>query len=118
MTTSYCIFVNELIINTYIGIYDFEKKNSQNVCFDVKLKISKSNLDEINQQTMYDYEEIIKTLKKITTSKHWLLLEDLGNYIIHNFSKDKTIEEIYLKIGKLDIFNDVKNIGVILKYSR
>ena len=67
---------------------------------------------ENNLNTIVNYEDVIKTIKKITNKKHYLLLETLSEDIFFKLFKDSKIKKIKLRIEKLDIIKNTSSVGI------
>ena len=107
------ILVKDLIIKILVGIHNFEKKKKQRVRFNIEIIID-SNLapDESNLNSIVNYEDIIKSIKKITNKRHYPLLETLGEDIFFRLFKDTKIKKIKLRIEKLDIIKNTSSVGI------
>ena len=107
------IFIKDLILNILVGIHNFEKKKKQRVKFNVEINID-PNLSphENDLDTIVNYEDVIKTIKKITNKKHYLLLETLSEDIFFKLFKDSKIKKIKLRIEKLDIIKNTSSVGI------
>ena len=107
------VIIKDLILNILIGIHNFEKKKKQRVKFNVEINID-PNLSphENDLDTIVNYEDVIKTIKKITNKKHYLLLETLSEDIFFKLFKDSKIKKIKLRIEKLDIIKNTSSVGI------
>ena len=113
------ILVKDLIIKILVGIHNFEKKNKQRVRFNIEIIID-PNLapDESNLNSIVNYEDIIKSIKKITNKRHYPLLETLGEDIFFRLFKDTKIKKIKLRIEKLDIIKNTSSVGIEIEKIR
>ena len=113
------ILVKDLIIKILVGIHNFEKKKKQRVRFNIEIIID-PNLapDESNLNSIVNYEDIIKSIKKITNKRHYPLLETLGEDIFFRLFKDTKIKKIKLRIEKLDIIRNTSSVGIEIEKIR
>ena len=113
------ILVKDLIIKILVGIHNFEKKKKQRVRFNIEIIID-PNLapDESNLNSIVNYEDIIKSIKKITNKRHYPLLETLGEDIFFRLFKDTKIKKIKLRIEKLDIIKNTSSVGIEIEKIR
>tara|TARA_B100000427_G_scaffold313869_1_gene306569 strand:+ start:260 stop:664 length:405 start_codon:yes stop_codon:yes gene_type:complete len=113
------ILVKDLIIKILVGIHNFEKKKKQRVRFNIEIVID-PNLapDESNLNSIVNYEDIIKSIKKITNKRHYPLLETLGEDIFFRLFKDTKIKKIKLRIEKLDIIKNTSSVGIEIEKIR
>ena len=113
------ILVKDLIIKILVGIHNFEKKKKQRVRFNIEIIID-PNLapDESNLNSIVNYEDIIKSIKKVTNKRHYPLLETLGEDIFFRLFKDTKIKKIKLRIEKLDIIKNTSSVGIEIEKVR
>ena len=113
------ILVKYLIIKILVGIHNFEKKKKQRVRFNIEIIID-PNLapDESNLNSIVNYEDIIKSIKKVTNKRHYPLLETLGEDIFFRLFKDTKIKKIKLRIEKLDIIKNTSSVGIEIEKIR
>ena len=74
--------------------------------------------DESNLNSIVNYEDIIKSIKKITNKRHYPLLETLGENIFFRLFKDTKIKKIKLRIEKLDIIKNTSSVGIEIEKIR
>ncbi len=102
----YKIHIEDLTINTIIGILDFERVSKQRVI--VNLEIIYNYIDKF----FIDYSLVIKEIEELFYKKEYRLLEeaidDIGSNLISLYPK---ITSLYIKISKPDI---IKNASVSL----
>ena len=110
---NYKVFIKDLVIKTYIGIYPSEKINKQRVRFNISI-LAKDNIKNVKNDIsqFVSYEDIINKIKKILSYGHIPLLETLADKIAVECLKNKKILLIEIKIEKLDIFKDAKSVGI------
>lgn len=100
------IHIEELTIDTIIGILDFERNIKQKVIIETRINYNHTENQFIN------YATVIKDIEKCLYEREYLLLEDALNDISHVLFKNYSqMEELYLKISKPDI---IKNATVSL----
>ena len=110
---NYKVFIKDLVIKTYIGIYPSEKINKQRVRFNISI-LAKDNIKKVKNDIsqFVSYEDIINKIKKILSYGHIPLLETLADKIAVECLKNKKILLIEIKIEKLDIFKDAESVGI------
>ena len=95
------IHIDELTIDTIIGILDFERKLKQKVVIETKINYFYTENNFINYALVID--DIENALNK---NKYELLedaLNDISRVLFENYSQ---IESLYLKIAKPDIIKN------------
>jgi len=100
------IHIEELTIDTIIGILDFERNSKQKVIIETKINYNYEENQFIN------YATVIGDIEKLLYEKKYLLLEealnDISGVLLQKYTK---IEYLYIKISKPDI---IKNATVSL----
>ncbi|AGF48075.1 dihydroneopterin aldolase [Candidatus Kinetoplastibacterium oncopeltii TCC290E] len=113
------ILIHDLIIESSVGILEREINNKQQIKIAaiLKLESSDTNIDDIKH--VLDYRQVVEIITKITTSKHFGLIETLS-YNISDELMNTFPEIISLKmtITKFNVFSNCKNISIEEKYYR
>ena len=113
------VLIKDLIFNTSIGIHDFEKKQKQQIKFNVEIDINsflKPSNNNLN--TIVNYEDVINNIKTLTQKKHYALLEVLAEDIFFNLFKNKNIIKVKLKIEKPEIIKNTASVGIEITKKR
>tara|TARA_B100001123_G_scaffold180678_1_gene206942 strand:- start:188 stop:592 length:405 start_codon:yes stop_codon:yes gene_type:complete len=113
------IFVKDLILKISVGIHDFEKKKKQRVKFNIGINTSPNLVpDDSNLDSIINYEDVIKNIKKITNKKHYPLLETLAEKIFLKIFENNKVEKVKLRIEKLDILKNTSSVGIEIEKSK
>jgi|TARA_B100001741_G_scaffold219453_1_gene182031 dihydroneopterin aldolase len=110
---TYKILINELTLDTFIGIHDFEKEKKQKIAISLSLDVD-DNISgtEHKIENFVSYEHIVNDIKSILKKGHIDLLETLGEKIVELCFKDKRVLTIKLKLEKLEVFKDASSVGI------
>jgi len=113
------ILVRDLILKISVGIHGFEKKKKQRVKFNIDVNAD-SNLvpDDNNLGSVINYEDVIKNIKKITSKKHYSLLETLAEKIFLKLFENRRVKKVKLRIEKLDILKNTSSVGIEIEKSK
>ena len=107
------VIINDLILNIFIGIHNFEKKKRQRVKFNIEILtnpyVFPNNKD---LKSIINYEEIVYKIEKLSNLKHHELLEDLSENIFNMLFQNKLVKKVNLKIEKIDIIKKTKSVGI------
>ena len=107
------VLIKDLIFNTSIGIHGFEKKQKQQIKFNIEIDISSSlKPSNTNLNTIVNYEDVISSVKILTQKKHYDLLEVLAEDIFLDLFENKNIIKIKLKIEKPEIIKNTASVGI------
>ena len=107
------VFIHNLLLDVFIGIYDFEKEKPQavQISLDVFVPETGADLDE-NINNVVCYEKLVKGIKKIALKGHINLVETLAEEIAQMSLKEQRISHLTVKIEKLDIFQEAQSVGI------
>ena len=113
------ILIKDLVLKMLVGIHKFEKKKKQRVRFNLIINIDQNLIpNDKDLKSIVNYEQIIKTITKITSRKHYLLLETLAEKIFFKLFENPGIKKILLRIEKLDIIKNATSVGIELEKTR
>ena len=113
------VLIKDLIFNTSIGIHDFEKKQKQQIKFNIEIDINSSlKPSNANLNAIVNYEDVISNIKILTQKKHYDLLEVLAEDIFLNLFKNKNIIKVKLKIEKPEIIENTTSVGIEITKKR
>ena len=113
------ILIRDLILKISVGIHGFEKRKKQRVKFNIDINTDPSLIpDDNNLDSIINYEDVIKNIKKITNRKHYLLLETLAEKIFLKLFENKRVKKVKLRIEKLDVFENTSSVGIEIEKSK
>ena len=110
---TYKILINQLILDAFIGIHDFEKKKKQKIAISLSLDVN-DNISGIEHkiENFVSYEHIVADIKSILKKGHIDLLETLGEEIVDLCFKDERVLTIKIKLEKLEVFKETSSVGI------
>ena len=113
------ILIKDLILKISVGIHNFEKKKKQRVKFNLDINTDPGLVpDDNNLNSIINYEDVIKNIKKITNKKHYLLLETLAEKIFLKLFENMGVKKVKLRIEKLDVFKNTSSVGIEIEKSK
>ena len=113
------ILVKDLILKISVGIHSFEKRKKQRVRFNIDINADPGLIpDDNNLDSIINYENIIKDIKKITNKKHYFLLETLAEKIFLKLFENIRVKKVKLRIEKLDVFKNTSSVGIEIEKSK
>ena len=113
------VLIKDLVLNTLVGIHNFEKKKKQRVKFNLIINIDQNLIpNDKDLKSIVNYEQVIKTISKITSRKHFPLLETLAEKIFLKLFENPRIKKILLRIEKLDVIKNTTSVGIELEKTR
>ena len=113
------VLIKDLVLKMFVGIHNFEKKKKQRVRFNLIINIDQNLIpNDKDLKSIVNYEQVIKTMKKITSRKHYPLLETLAEKIFSKLFENMRIKKIILRIEKLDVIKNTSSVGIELEKTR
>ena len=113
------ILIKDLVLKMLVGIHDFEKREKQRVRINLVINIDQNLIpNEKKQKSIVNYEQVIKTIMRITSRKHYPLLETLAEKIFLKLFENLRIKKILLRIEKLDVIKNTASVGIELEKTR
>ena len=113
------ILIKDLVLKMLIGIHNFEKKKKQRVRFNLVINIDQNLIpNDKDLKSIVNYEQVIKTIIRITSRRHYPLLETLAEKIFLKLFENLRIKKILLRIEKLDVIKNTTSVGIELEKTR
>ena len=101
------IFIENLICNAYLGVYEEEKNSKQKIIINLEIllikniKTNSDNLDDVA-----DYGKFRRTILNVVNTKHYNLIETLAETLINKCKSLDKVKYIKIKITKPNAFDD------------
>ena len=113
------VLVKDLVLKIFVGIHSFEKRERQRVKFNLVINIDQ-NLEPNDKdlKSIVNYEQVITSIKRITTRKHYPLLETLAEKIFTKLFENLRIKKVLLRIEKLDVIKNTSSVGIEIEKTR
>ena len=113
------ILIKDLVLKMLVGIHNFEKKKKQRVRFNLVINIDQNLIpNDKDLKSIVNYEQVIKTIMRSTSRKHYPLLETLAEKIFLKLFENLRIKKILLRIEKLDVIKNTTSVGIELEKTR
>jgi len=110
------IFINELRIETVIGIFDWERQIKQTVVLDLELAtdISKAAASDHIDDTI-DYKTLTKKVITFVESSEFQLVETLAERVCELVRNDFNVPWVKLKLNKLGALRGARDVGILIE---
>lgn len=112
------IFIEDLRVDTWIGIYPREKAMPQTVELSLQIGVSTASAgasDDIRDTV--DYAVVVQRLRAELGGRHFNLLEKLAEYVATLLLEDFAAQWVRVSVAKLGMMPGVKRVGVIIERS-
>ena len=110
------VFVEDLRIETVIGIYDWERKIKQTVALDLEMAFDNTKpaaTDKI--EDTLDYKAVSKRLIAFVEGSHYELVETLAEKCAQIVREEFRVPWLRLKLSKPGAVRGSKAVGVIIE---
>ncbi|MFT5132772.1 MAG: dihydroneopterin aldolase [Gammaproteobacteria bacterium] len=113
------IYLNDLRIETVIGIYDWERQTKQTVILDIQMgtDISKAASSDAIEDTI-NYKAVAKRLFSFVGESEFELVETLAERITEVLLNEFNIPWCRLQLNKQGALRGVRDVGIIIERGR
>ncbi len=110
------IFINELQIETVIGIFDWERQIKQTVVLDLELAtdISKAAASDHIDDTI-DYKTLTKTIITFVEASEFQLVETLAERVCELVRSDFNVAWVRLRLNKPGALRGARDVGILIE---
>ncbi len=110
------IFINELQIETVIGIFDWERQIKQMVVLDLELAtdIRKAAASDHIDDTI-DYKTLTKTVITFVEASEFQLVETLAERVCELVRNDFNVSWVRLKLNKPGALRGARDVGILIE---
>jgi dihydroneopterin aldolase len=110
------VFIEDLAVETVIGIYDWERKIRQKVVFDLEMAtdIRQAAASDTIDHTL-DYKAVAKRVIQFVESSEFQLVETLAERVAEIIIKEFNVPWLKLKLSKPGAVRGSKAVGVMIE---
>lgn len=110
------IYLNDLRIDTTIGIYDWERRTRQTVVLDIEMgaDISKAAVSDKIEDTL-NYKAVAKRVITFVSESEFELVETLAERIAEILLEEFGIPWCRLRLNKQGAVKGVRDVGVMIE---
>lgn len=110
------ICINNLRVETIIGIYGWERKTKQIISLDLQMgtDISKASAEDSIDDTI-DYKSVAERLSTFIAASHFNLLETLAEETAKILLNEFNVPWLKLSIKKLQILKNISDVCIIIE---
>ena len=107
------VFVTRLEIDTLIGVYEHEKRETQKLIVSLDMTVSETT-DEIDDQLdhVVCYGDAVRTVERICRDGHVQLLETMADNIADALLADRRVLAVKVRLEKPDAFEHCEAVGI------
>lgn len=110
------IYLNDLKIDTVIGIYDWERRITQTVCFDLEMAtdIRKAAASDSIEDTL-DYKSVAKRLISFVGESKFQLVETLAEQVANIILTEFNVPWVRVRLNKKGAVRYAGDVGIIIE---
>jgi dihydroneopterin aldolase len=110
------IFLNDLKIETIIGIYDWERETKQTISLDLEMAtdIRKAATTDDIENTL-DYKAVSKRLINFVEESEFLLVERLAEECAQLILDEFNVPWVRLKLNKGEAISGASGVGILIE---
>jgi dihydroneopterin aldolase len=110
------VFIEDLRIETIIGIYDWERKVKQTISLDIEMAADNSKPAATeNIEDALNYKAVAKRMITFTEESQFQLVETLAERLVEIIMNDFNVPWCRLKLSKLGAVTGSRSVGVIIE---
>jgi len=110
------IYINDLRIETIIGIYGWERKTRQTVVLDIEMGTDIRNASASNDvEDTLNYKSVAERLFEFVEGSEFELIETLAEQISDILLHEFNVPWLRLKLNKQGALKGVRDVGVIIE---
>lgn len=107
------VFIRDLVMNSYIGIYNHEKNTAQKIRVNVDLSVTEDSKDLGDDiDNVVCYEKIVTSIETIVKSGHVHLVETLAENIAELTLQDSRVSCVRVRVEKLEAIKNTTSVGI------
>ena len=113
------IVLTDLRVDAVIGIWDWEKRNSQSISIDLEMQTDTKKISQSDSiEDALDYKAVSKRAKQFIQDSQFNLIETLAENLAQIILEEFDVQWLRLSISKPYAIRDSKNIGVCIERTK
>ena len=113
------IVLTDLRVDAVIGIWDWEKRNSQSISIDLEMQTDTKKISQSDSiEDALDYKAVSKRAKQFIQDSQFNLIETLAENLAQIILEEFNVQWLRLSISKPYAIRDSKNIGVCVERTK
>lgn len=112
------IFIEELRVQAWVGIYSREKAAPQTLELNLTFGVPDSAAEHDDIADTIDYAEVIARIRKELGERHFNLIETLGEFVVNLLFDEFGAPWVKIRIAKLGVMKGVRRVGVYIQRGR
>lgn len=113
------VFIRELRLEAWIGIYKYEKAARQTIELDLEIGLSGDTVFKTHKVgDTVDYASVVQRLKALLETEHFGLVETLADRIATMLLDEYQTPHVRVSVAKLGVLKEARRVGAVIERSR
>lgn len=112
------IFIEELRVQAWVGIYPREKVAPQMLELNLTFGVPDAAAEHDDIGDTIDYAEVVARIRSELQQRHFNLIETLGEFVVTLLFDEFGAPWVKLRIAKIGVMKDVRRVGVFIQRGR
>lgn len=112
------IFIEELRVKAWVGIYAREKTGPQTVELNLTFGVPDAAAEHDDIADTIDYAVVTQRIRAELGQRHFNLIESLGEFVVRMLFDEFGAPWVKLKVAKIGVMKDVRRVGVFIQRGR
>lgn len=109
------IFIEELRVQAWVGIYAREKVAPQMLELNLTFGVSEAAAAHDDIADTIDYAVVIERIRAELAVRHFNLIETLGEFVVSMLLEEFGAPWVKIRIAKIGVMHGVKRVGVFIQ---
>ncbi|MBE9527313.1 MAG: dihydroneopterin aldolase [Proteobacteria bacterium] len=110
------VFINQLQLETIIGIHDWEREKAQVIILDIEITCNtKSAVLSDNIDDCIDYFAVCERLKLLADEHCYQLVESFAEEVSRIILEEFSAPSVIVKLSKPDAVKEAAGVGIIIE---
>ena len=112
------IFIEELRVQAWVGIYPREKIAPQTVELHLTFGVPDAAAEQDDIADTINYAEVIERIRGELAERHFNLIETLGEFVVNLLFDEFGAPWVKIRIAKIGVMKGVRRVGVFIQRGR
>jgi dihydroneopterin aldolase len=113
------VFIRDLIVARSIGVHRHERDLAQRIRINVDMAVTEGDAPHEDQlEQVLCYEDVTTAVRQLAEGPHVNLVETLAEQIADCCLRYDQVQNVRVRVEKLDVFVDVASVGIEIERFR
>jgi dihydroneopterin aldolase len=109
------IFIEELRLETLIGVYDWERHRRQTVQLDLEIGLRDQRAAQSDEVAdTVDYGKVVERLRRLAIESQFALIESLAETVAEVVLVEFRGAWVKVRVTKLGLMRDARRVGIVI----